>query len=287
MTEGSLPVMEADGTIDFGDVDLTDAHVTSVTPGASGYLGTFVADVTNDSTGDGIGQVTWLFAANNALRQSLGAGQVLVQTYTVVIDDGHGGTASQLVTITINGTNDAAVITGDSDGAVVEAGGVDNGIPGTPTDSGDLDATDVDDPPDSWEVVGSPTASANGYGSFTITAAGVWSYTLNNSQSRPCRRCPRRHAGDSFTVATIDGTEQVVSITITGANDAPVAVADGNAGDAVTESGSDHRCRRPVGHRQCADQRHRRRYWRQQDRDRGQRLGAQCRIRRWSASTAR
>ncbi len=158
MTEGSLPVMTADGTIDFGDVDLTDAHVTSVTPGGTGYLGTFVANVTNASTGDGVGQVTWLFAANNVLRQSLGAGQVLVQTYTVVIDDGHGGTASQLVTITINGTNDAAVITGETTGAVVEAGGVNNAIPGTPTDSGNLDATDVDDPADSWEVVGTPTA---------------------------------------------------------------------------------------------------------------------------------
>ena len=48
----------ADGTIDFGDVDLTDAHVTAVMPGAAGYLGTFVADVTNHSTGDGVGQVT-------------------------------------------------------------------------------------------------------------------------------------------------------------------------------------------------------------------------------------
>ena len=45
-----------------------------------------------------------------------------MQTYTVVIDDGRGGTASQLVTITITGTNDVAVITGDSIGAVVEAG---------------------------------------------------------------------------------------------------------------------------------------------------------------------
>ena len=71
VTEGAPPVMTADGTIDFGDVDLTDAHVTSVTPGGTGYLGTFAANVTNDSTGDGIGQVAWLFAANNVLRQSL------------------------------------------------------------------------------------------------------------------------------------------------------------------------------------------------------------------------
>ncbi len=237
VTEGSLPVMTADGTIDFGDVDLTDAHVTSVTPGGGGYLGTFVTNVTNNSTGDGVGQVTWLFAANNALRQSLGVGQQLVQTYTVEIDDGHGGTATQLVTITINGTNDAAVITGDTTGTVVEAGGVNNGTPGTPTATGDLNATDVDDPADTWEVISSPTASANGYGTFTLTAAGVWTYTLDDTNAAVQAIPLGGTLTDSFTVATIDGTEQVVTITITGTNDAPVAVADGNAGDAVVESG--------------------------------------------------
>ena len=35
--------MTADGAIDFGDVDLADAHVTSVTPGGSGYFEAFVA----------------------------------------------------------------------------------------------------------------------------------------------------------------------------------------------------------------------------------------------------
>ena len=114
MTEGSLLEMTAAGTIDFGDVDLNDAHVTSVMPDGAGYLGTFVADVTNDSTGDGGGQVTWLFSADNALRQAISAGKMLMQTYTVEIDDGQGGTASQLVTITITGTNNAAEITGDS-----------------------------------------------------------------------------------------------------------------------------------------------------------------------------
>ncbi len=160
-----------------------------------------------------------------------------MQTYTVEIADGHGGTDSQLVTITINGTNDAAVITGDSIGAVVEAGGVDNDIPGTPTDSGDLDSTDVDDADDAWTAVGSQTASANGYGTFTITGAGVWTYTLDNTNAAVQGIPAGGTLADSFTVATTDGTSQVVSITITGANDAPVAVDDGNAGDAVTESG--------------------------------------------------
>ena len=39
---------------------------------------------------------------------------------------------------------------------------------------------------------------------------------------------------DTFTVATIDGTEQVVTITITGANDAPVVTGAVDTGT-VTE----------------------------------------------------
>ena len=75
----------------------------------------------------------------------------------------------------------AAVIIGDTTGAVVEAGGVANGTPGTPTDTGNLNSIDVDDPNDAWEVVSFPTAST--YGTFTIDAAGVWTYTLDNNNT--------------------------------------------------------------------------------------------------------
>ena len=179
--------------------------------------------------------MTWVFAANNQLRQSLQDGELLVQTYTVEIDDGHGGTASQLVTITINGTNDAAVITGDTAGSVVEAGGVANDIPGTPVVTGDLIATDVDDPDDVWEAVGAPTASANGYGSYAMTAAGVWTYTLDNNNATVQALNAGGPLTDTFTVATVDGTSQVVTITITGANDAAEITGDVSGG--VTEDG--------------------------------------------------
>ena len=55
-----------------------------------------------------------------------------------------------MVTITINGTNDAAVIAGATTGSVTEAGGVANGTPGTPTATGTLTATDVDNPPNTF-----------------------------------------------------------------------------------------------------------------------------------------
>ncbi len=235
VTEGPLPVMTTTGTIDFGDVDLIDAHVTSVTPGGSGYLGALVADVTNASSGDGSGHVRWVFLANNQLRQALQDGQQLMQTYIVEIDDGHGGTVSQLVTITITGTNDAAVITGDTAGSVIEAGGVANVIPGVPVVSGDLDAADVDDPDDVWEAVGSPAASVSGYGSYTMTATGAWTYTLDNNNTTVQALNADVSLIDSFMALTTDGTSQLVTITITGANDA--AEITGDVSGAVTEDG--------------------------------------------------
>ena len=64
-----------------------------------------------------------------------------------------------------------------------------------------------------------------------------------------------------------------LTITITGTNDAPVAVADINGADAVTEAGVNPGNTAFAGdavrHRQRADQRHRRRHRRQQDGVRG------------------
>ena len=64
-------------------------------------------------------------------------------SFTVTVSDGTLS-ASQTFTVTINGVNDAAIISGTATGAVIEAGGA---LPGTPTVSGTLTDTDVDNPP--------------------------------------------------------------------------------------------------------------------------------------------
>ena len=66
---------------------------------------------------------------------------------------------------------------------MTEAGGVDNGTPGVPTDTGDLDATDVDNPDDAWQAVAGRTPTTNGYGTYALTAAGVWTYTLDDTNA--------------------------------------------------------------------------------------------------------
>ena len=95
--------------------------------------------------------------------------QTLTDTFTATTVDG----TAQLVTITINGANDAAVISGDITGTVTEAGGVNNGTPGTPTATGDLNSTDVDNPADAWPAVAAGAASTNGYGTYALSDRGV------------------------------------------------------------------------------------------------------------------
>ena len=118
---------------------------------------------------------------------------------------------------------------------MIEAGGVNNGTPGTPTATGDLNSTDVDNLPDSWQAVAAGAATANGYGTYALDAAGVWTYTLDDSNAAVQALNGTATLTDSFTALTADGTAQVVTITINGANDA--AVISGDTSGTVVEAG--------------------------------------------------
>ncbi|WP_085910179.1 VCBS domain-containing protein, partial [Kiloniella majae] len=100
----------ATGSIVFADADTLDTHSISFAPDASGYLGSFTP-VFDQATKT----ITWDFSIDDASIDYLAAGEVITQTYTVTIDDGNGGTVDQNVTVTITGTNDAPVISDNSD----------------------------------------------------------------------------------------------------------------------------------------------------------------------------
>jgi VCBS repeat-containing protein len=225
VANGAPGTPTATGDLNSTDVDNpndTWTAVTSPTASANGY-GTFTLTAA--------GVWTYTLDNSNADVQALNAGHTLADTFTVTTVDG----TAQVVTITITGTNDAAVISGDTTGTVVEAGGVGRGIAGVSVATGDLDATDVDNPPDNWNAVSSPTASANGYGIFILTGAGRWIYILDNSNAAVQALGAGDTLTDSFTATTVDGTAQVVTITITGTNDA--AVISGDTAGTVLEAG--------------------------------------------------
>jgi len=98
---------QATGTLAFTDVDLSDAHGVAVSGNATaGYRGTLSASIANPSTGDGSGAIGWTFAVADGALDDLAQGQILTQTYAVAVSDGHGGTASQNVVITLTGAAD-------------------------------------------------------------------------------------------------------------------------------------------------------------------------------------
>ena len=212
-------------------------------PGVSVVTGALAAyDVDNPSTfvaqsnaakAFGIFSITatgaWQYTINdlNGSVQALSTGQTLHDRFNVATADG----TTQQMDITIAGVNDAAVITGDTTGTVVEASGVNNGTPGAPTATGSLQAIDVDSPP----TFTPQDNVAEHYGTFSITSDGVWQYVLDDAN-------PTVHAlnvgdtlHDRFNVSTADGTTQQIDITIEGRDDA--AVISGDTTGTVVEAG--------------------------------------------------
>ena len=166
--------------------------------------------------------------------QSLNVGQFLSDTFTYAIRLANGTLSWATAHVQFAGVNDAAVIAGTTIGTVVEAGGVANAITGTPTATGTLTDTDVDNTANTFTAVPAGTASTGGYGTYAMTTGGVWTYTLNNNNAAVQALNVGGTLTDHITVTTIDGTQQIVTITINGSNDA--AVIAGTATASLTET---------------------------------------------------
>ena len=168
--------------------------------------------------------------ATNGDFESLAGGASLVTNVTYTIDDGFGGTSSATVSVTVNGANDAptpqddALSTLEDTASITGSVFIDNGN-GVDSDV-DGDPFTVTDVNSSVSNVGFPVPGSNG-GLFTINTDGSYTFATNGDFET-------LQEGDSITTLvsyTIDdgndgtGTANVV-VTVNGANDAPIAVAD-------------------------------------------------------------
>ncbi len=180
--------------------------------------------------------------SNSAVQALRTTSNTLQDVFTYQVTDTAGLTSLATITVTIQGANDAPVGVNDT-ATAMEAGGVANGTAGTnPTGNVLTNDTDVDsgDTKTVSGVVAGPSASAVGsvgtgvtgsYGSITINADGSYSYTVDNSNSAvQALRTSGNTLQDVFTYQVVDtaGLTSLATITVTiqGANDAPVATAD-------------------------------------------------------------
>ena len=197
----------ASGQLTITDVDSTAAFVPLT--GVSGDHG--YGKFTMDATGK------WTYAMNTAHDEFVKDASY-TDSVTVVSADG----TSQVLTVNILGTNDAAVISGVNTAALTETNTAQ-------TATGQLTVTDVDSPV--VFVAQTSAAGDHGYGSFSLDTTGKWTYTMNSAHDE---FAAGQTYTDSFTAISADGTSKTVTVTITGTDD--LAVIGGSNTAALTET---------------------------------------------------
>src|SRR5438105_2352659 len=165
------------------------------------------------------------------MTQAQTAASVLHDTLTVKSVD---GTATQVIDVTINGTNDGATISGTAAGTVTEDG---NGATTFQTASGTLSDSDSERLDYRHQAVASAALTGT-YGSFTFNSAtGAWGYTLTNVSTNVPAPTATYALPLHDALPIFDGTAtQVIDVTINGTNDG--ATISGTAAGTVTEDGN-------------------------------------------------
>ncbi len=141
---------------------------------------------------------------------------------------------TQWFTVKVEGTNDVASLSGDNTGNIHEDD--------TWTIDGQLTITDLDAGEEAYQS----TVTYDSANSTNATALGVllmdpatskWSYYLDHANNAAeIQALGDEQVIEKFVVKSIDGTEQTVTITIQGTNDAPVIGTVVGDGTTITEN---------------------------------------------------
>ncbi|WP_255253635.1 VCBS domain-containing protein [Pelagimonas varians] len=219
VTEDKLTA--AGGKLDITDPDAGQARFVPQT-GAAGAHGSFTVQP------DG----TWSYALDNGQPavQALKTGDQITDTLTVSTVDG----TTKQITVTINGTDDKAVISGVSTGTVKEDDHTHHvpGLPVTINTGGRLTVTDADSGEDNFGAAQLVLGTLGGH--FVLGASGTWSYAIRNDLPAVQQLGDGETATDTATIHSADGTAHQITVTIQGTNDAPVLTA---ATASATEDG--------------------------------------------------
>ena len=226
--DAATPDLTTTVSVDFSDVDLSDTLSYSAVKASGSLGGSLVLLNSDDSGATAAGSVSYTYSVPNSATQFLAAGQTASETFTISAADGHGGSVSQTVTVTITGTNDAPTVSAFSNGSITEDAATPDLTTTVSVDFSDVDLSDTL----SYSAV---KASGSLGGSLVLlnsddsgaTAAGSVSYTYSVPNSATQFLAAGQTASETFTISAADGhggsVSQTVTVTITGTNDVPVA----------------------------------------------------------------
>ena len=240
VTEDLVTQVNGDVFDDVTDLDIGDNHtvtavVTGATPGVGG-VGAAVGGTYGTLTIDVNGQAH--YELNNALPavQALNTGSTpLTDTFTYTVSDGPTS-ASTTITFNVHGTNDGPVARPDFATVTEDTATTLNVLTGSDTD---VDAGDVLSVV-SFNIGGGPIAAGTFVGvgpggTAQLTVLGTGEVVLTqNGAFEFLRTGETRTISFSYTMRDLAGATDVssVSLTVTGANDAPTLDLDtATAGD--------------------------------------------------------
>ncbi|WP_419789781.1 VCBS domain-containing protein [Shewanella xiamenensis] len=206
LTAGQL---ETHGQLTISDPDAGQDHFTAQTNVAGSY-GTFSLDA------DG----QWRYSADNSQSaiQQLKAGETLTDSFTVTSADG----TNHAVTVTLTGSNDAPVLTAQSQSVSEDGAKLTGQMVATDVDTGDTLSFSL----------------ANSVDGFTLNADGSYSFDPSNAAYQHLAAGQTQDLVIPVTVTDSAGAShtQNLTITVTGVNDG--AVISGAFTGAVTEDQS-------------------------------------------------
>ena len=185
---------------------------------------------------------SYIYQANNNILDGGGdriiAGDTVTDTFNYTVSDTDGDTDTAVLTITINGTNEAPVAATDY-GELDVGGSSLSKTPSTGVTSNDADIegsdltvngirTGGENDTGTTGNIGSPLTGT--YGNITINADGSYTYELDTTNEN-LAKIPAGHSFyETFTYTVTDDTGQTstaeIVIKINGVNDAPTAVDD-------------------------------------------------------------
>ncbi|OLO06280.1 hypothetical protein BTW08_18555, partial [Salinicola sp. MH3R3-1] len=145
----------------------------------------------------------------------LAAGQTDTTKVSYTVSDGQGGTATSTLTVTVTGTNDVPVAVADTQ-TTGENSALSGQVPA---------ATDIDGTIAGYDLA---TDVGTGNGSLSFNSDGSYNFTPGTDFDTLAAG-ESRDVTFSYTATDNDGgvsAPKTVTITVTGTNDVPVAVAD-------------------------------------------------------------
>jgi VCBS repeat-containing protein len=232
------------GVVTFTDADLSDVHTSSFAPSPSNTtsLGTFALGPLTE--GGGTGAVVWSYTIDNVAAQNLASGESKTEFYTVTIEDGNGGSATEQVAILIRGANDPVLVTSGAQSGAVEEDG-------TLAASGTIAFSDIDLADLHTQAFTPSPSNTSSLGTFslgTLTEGGgtgsvEWSYDLDNAAAQSL--AAGEVVTETYTVTIDDGhgsiATQDVVINITGAGGDIVQVTNTPGDDQLHDISGDGR----------------------------------------------